>query len=292
MYFYEIIEKNTNLELKKSLQTVSEIIALENFQVFVYFSSGNYQVWRLLDKTLESEGYIGLEIKKFALLSNLKMAYIDKTNYCLRVLDLKLNKQIESKRVEQVPTLAMLSNQERNEDSKLMEALNYNTKLKSLPESDTILLLENKAVQSTSFENIINVYKVTNIIEHIDDYNYVQPGSVQPMCDIKALNRRNLFAVFNESFYDQPLTFLLWDVNFPKGHRLISVAETVNFTIIHSAEWSPTEIAFWVNPEAGGPEVKVIQIENLKEAKAEVNFKNIIYLFIFSLGSLRKVEKE
>ena len=46
--------------------------------------------------------------------------------------------------MEQVPTLAMLSNQERNEDSKLIEALNYNTKLKSLPESDTILLLENK----------------------------------------------------------------------------------------------------------------------------------------------------
>lgn len=268
--------------------SLDSAIPYPNYLLFLYFSSGVYQIWDILIDKFIDDGSIEKSLKYIRYYSKCEIAYYSLTKQELKIFNIfeKKEKKISAK----VPTKQAIPDNERSEQS-IKNLYDEGTAFLTLYLSGLLVVYE----QRTNFNSNDNIITVFDETSNPFFYQTVYGNATQKNLNLSLINNIDTIALWSNSFYDQPLEFYVLNIQKKDaGFKVVSMHNmSISCQILHAMGWKSNEIVFLGNHNLGSPFIKIINYAEEKEIKyIEINqlvspIKNFLMTEFF-YGDLEK----
>jgi hypothetical protein len=245
----------------KNVGSLEKIIFYPDNLLFVYFSSGIYQIWDILYDKFITDGMIEKDIKYLKYFSKSEIAYYSFPKQELKILNIFERK--EKKLAATVPTKQAISDSERSEQA-IKTLYDEGTSFETLPLSGFGVLFEQRNNIINSNDNIITIFDEESTPFY---YQTVYTNNIMKKLFLSLVNNRDTIMVWGDDFNDRPLEFYILNIQKKdSGFKVVTMHNnSINCQLIQAMGWGTKEIILFGNYNAGYPFIKIVDYIEEKE---------------------------
>lgn len=238
--------------------------------LFLYFSSGVYQIWDILHDKFITDGQIEKDLKYLKYFSKFEIAYYSFPKLELKILNIFDHK--EKKLNVIVPTMQAISDTERSEQA-IKTLYEEGTAFETLSESRLLVLFEQRNNIINSNDNVITIF---NEESQPFFYQTIYTNNIMKKLYLSLVNNRDTIMVWGDDFVERPLEFYILNVlRKDSGFKVVTMHNNpINCQLVQAKGWGSKEIMLFGNFNVGCPFIKIVNYVEEKETKSiELNMK-------------------